>query len=1549
MAPARRFRCFTLCLLALSFLALHLVDSAGAQVPTDLKPAFDSKQLFARDNLVAWCIVPFDGKKRGPAERAAMCAKLGLKKVAYDWRNEHIATFEEEILEYRKHGIEYFAFWGGHEEAYRLFRKYDLHPQIWRTAGSPAGKTQIDRVRAAAQQMLPLVDQARELGCKVGLYNHGGWGGDPENLVAVCEYLRKHHNGAHVGIVYNLHHAHSQLDVFAKKLALMKPYLLCLNLNGMTHDGEARGQKILPLGEGELDVSLAKTIRNSGYAGPIGIIGHTQDDVEQRLQDNLDGLDWIVPQLDGKAAGSKPTPRTWSPQSTALVPTAASIPGVILQGKAEYRSPPITVEARVTLPDRSNYNIVVASDTKSSGAHWEIFSQRGSGALTVYTPGLSPDHTSSTAMICDGKPHSVSMIYEADRIRLFVDGKSVASQQVASKGRNVVPGGLAIGKLVEGGIGSSGLAEWVRISRGVRGSVWKMAHAPAKDESTVLLWKRPDAANAQHGAIHHGPDASAKAPGKVPEYSAELVASLQAAAKEQGNAGRGIMVFAAAKSACLSCHKFGQHGGSVGPPLHEIGKQRRPEEIIEAVLWPMRHVKPEFVAHLVVKSNGQSFRGYIIKEDEQQLQLKDPTRPTDAVLTILKDDIEIRREVGTLMPDNLTASMSESQLRDLLQFLLGLGKPDGIPLAEVESVIEHTHAHLHGPVAFNFDRKPLNPKDWPSWQEHINRDRIYDFYTKEAEHFRAMEESGQHVPALLMEYPGLDGGELGHWGNQDENTWASNAWNDVKLGSVQAGVFRGNGVTVPRGVCVQLGADGELACCFNPDTLTYDAVWKGGFVKFSSVRHGFLHGLMMDGTAIPFPEKGTGPDGEKIAEPFEYLGFSRIGRDVFFSYRIGKTEYLDSPGVKDGEFVRQVVRFSSSALSALIKSQQNVRQWPQSFETEIRHGSASPYAVDTIELPIDNPWRIPLFGGDLGFLPDGSALVCTMHGDVWRVSGLQYPSTKAVWNRFASGLHHCQGMIVDKDGIFVLGREQLTRLHDLNEDGEADYYECFSNAFQTSAAGHDFICGLERDADGNFYTASGNQGIVRISADGRKANVVATGFRNPDGIGLTSDGFITVPCSEGSWTPASSICAFRPNGANADASQSVPYFGYPGPRDGQVPQLPLAWLPRGVDNSAGGQQTVTSDRWGPLKGQLLHFSFGTGAHFLMLRDDVAGQQQGAIVPLVGEFLSGAHRGRFSPHDGQLYVTGMQGWGSYTPQPGCFQRVRYTGDLVQLPIGFEIYRNGVLLNFAAPLDVKIGSKAGSHFAQSWNYRYSAAYGSPEFSSRHPLMRGHDHLAISSAHVVAGGTSLFLEMPDLQPVSQLHLRVKSGNDKSHDLYVTVHMLREEQFTDAPGLMNLADKTINPHPILADLAMATRSVPNPHAQRKKGGRKITIETAGNLSFATRSFSLQPGELIEFTLSNPDVVPHNWALLKPGTLERVGHLANRLISDPEAAVRQYIPQTDDVLFYTDVVLPKDESVIYFNAPKQPGRYPYLCTFPGHWLVMNGEMIVEQATPPGG
>ena len=72
--------------------------------------------------------------------------------MAYDWRDRHVPTFEEEILQYKKRGIEYFAFWDVHEDAFKLFEKHGLHPQIWKMMGDPQGTTQDNRVIAAAEQ-----------------------------------------------------------------------------------------------------------------------------------------------------------------------------------------------------------------------------------------------------------------------------------------------------------------------------------------------------------------------------------------------------------------------------------------------------------------------------------------------------------------------------------------------------------------------------------------------------------------------------------------------------------------------------------------------------------------------------------------------------------------------------------------------------------------------------------------------------------------------------------------------------------------------------------------------------------------------------------------------------------------------------------------------------------------------------------------------------------------------------------------------------------------------------------------------------------------------------------------------------------------------------------------------------------------------------------------------------------------------------------------------------------------------------------------------------
>ncbi len=300
------------CLAALSAAKAISAEPDAAVAPS---ASIAGADLFRRDNLIAWCIVPFDSAKRGPEERAVMLERLGFKHFAYDYRAEHVPTFDAEIAACRQHGVSLDAWWfpgtlnAEAKHILEVCRSNQIQPQLWVTGGGGPTNSpdeQKQRVEQESARLRPIIEAAAAQGMKVGLYNHGGWFGEPENQLALLEHL----NSPNVGIVYNLHHGHEHLDRIAELLAKMLPHLYVINLNGMTRGGDKHGQKILQLGQGELDVSLLRTIRDSGYRGPIGIIGHTSDDAEARLTDNLDGLDWLVAQLNGDPASTKPKPRT---------------------------------------------------------------------------------------------------------------------------------------------------------------------------------------------------------------------------------------------------------------------------------------------------------------------------------------------------------------------------------------------------------------------------------------------------------------------------------------------------------------------------------------------------------------------------------------------------------------------------------------------------------------------------------------------------------------------------------------------------------------------------------------------------------------------------------------------------------------------------------------------------------------------------------------------------------------------------------------------------------------------------------------------------------------------------------------------------------------------------------------------------------------------------------------------------------------------------------------------------------------------------------------
>ncbi len=254
---------------------------------------------FSMENLLAWCIVPFDAKERNPEERISMLKDLGFSQYAYDWRQKHLDEMEQEIGLARQNNIEMMAVWmwidansdspgnlsSTNERIFSILEKTGLKTEIWLGFNSNyfEGLEEGEAIEKAVEMIGHLGDRASAIECKLALYNHGGWFGEPENQVKIIKEIPSHR----IGIIYNFHHAHEQIDRLPVIIEAMRPYLWVVNLNGMKKEGP----KILPIGKGTHEKEMIEKFLESGYNGPWGILGHVEErDVKEVLQENLEGL-----------------------------------------------------------------------------------------------------------------------------------------------------------------------------------------------------------------------------------------------------------------------------------------------------------------------------------------------------------------------------------------------------------------------------------------------------------------------------------------------------------------------------------------------------------------------------------------------------------------------------------------------------------------------------------------------------------------------------------------------------------------------------------------------------------------------------------------------------------------------------------------------------------------------------------------------------------------------------------------------------------------------------------------------------------------------------------------------------------------------------------------------------------------------------------------------------------------------------------------------------------------------------------------------------------
>ena len=444
-------------------------------------------------------------------------------------------------------------------------------------------------------------------------------------------------------------------------------------------------------------------------------------------------------------------------------------------------------------------------------------------------------------------------------------------------------------------------------------------------------------------------------------------------------------------------------------------------------------------------------------------------------------------------------------------------------------------------------------------------------------------------------------------------------------------------------------------------------------------------------------------------------------------------------------------------------------RWTQEVKTKLTAGTPGEhdaYVVDTVEVPFTNPYKAWMRPGSFDFFKDGRIAIGTWSGDVWVVSGLNNDFTgEATWKRYATGIFQALGLRIVNDEVYVHGREGITRLRDLNNDGEADVYENFNNDIQTTPGFHEFAFDLQTDSKGNFYFGKGgpvNPGgsgfqpfsdhagsILRVSADGSKLDVFATGVRAPNGISVGPNDEVTTGDNEGSWVPKCYVHLVKPNSFITVASlahreQKPTDYG-----------RHITFLPKDVDNSGGGQAWVAGNRWGLPAGTLLHLSYGTCSLYGVMHEDVGGTPQGGVYKFPLKFESGTMRARFSPADGQLYIVGLKGWQSSAAKDGCLHRVRYTGKPVQLPAALKVKPNGVEISFTNALD-NSASDLGNYAVSVWNYKWSEGYGSGEFKPSDG-QKGKDDLEVKAVQVSADRKKVFLQIDGLQPVMQMEIKL------------------------------------------------------------------------------------------------------------------------------------------------------------------------------------------------
>lgn len=625
-------------------------------------------------------------------------------------------------------------------------------------------------------------------------------------------------------------------------------------------------------------------------------------------------------------------------------------------------------------------------------------------------------------------------------------------------------------------------------------------------------------------------------------------------------------------------------------------------------------------------------------------------------------------------------------------------------------------------------------------------------------------------------------------------------------------------------------------------------------------------------------------------------------------------------------------------------------------------GNGDFYAIETIPIPDS----VVLEVGGMAFNDRGQLGISTRRGEVWLLENPYLkPGETPLFRKFAAGFHEPLGLAAQKDGFLLSQRGELTSLLDGDGDAVAETFRTIY-AWPLSGNYHEYSYGPVFTRGGNMLVTLNLSWIGRGESLARwrgwlleitpkgKMTPIATGLRSPAGLALNDKGAIFYSENQGDWVGAGRIThlekgdfAGNPGGlrwSSEPASpvklkkEDVPNTGLPLHEiAAEVPglKLPAVWFPHGIMGVSTSDMVFdqTKGAFGPFSGQMLVGDQGHSKVMRVFLEQVEGQYQGACFPFVDGFSSGVFRMKWG-RDNALYV-GMtsRGWNSVGPEPYGLQRLRWTG---KTPFEIKTIRarpDGFLLEFTEPVDRTTASQPASYAVTSFTYHYWSRYGSKVLNQQdcmvHEVELAPDGL---SARLVVHG----LRKGYIHEVRAAGVTANSGKKLWHGVgYYTLN--------NVPGGVI---KGASHHAAHGDASTDDRPNPKrvrelPEAWRATGpDQTVTIGTRPGMLYDVEEVKVKAGQKIALTFDNNDDMLHNLVLTAPGdAVNKVGAMALEMgLKGPEL---NWVPLSDQVLFHTGLLQPDTRETIYFEAP-EPGIYPFVCTFPGHYMTMRGHLIVE-------